>query len=1086
MSATTLYVPCEVIRVRVTYGYGEGLSPIELVMLGAVCQRPDGVAVEELLTLFRLGERVTLDLLGDLLRRGYVVVDFGTAMVRPAPGIGPMQLGALRGAERSKATVDLMVDRLVGAVFPVEEGRRRSGDYRFEVPAPLNAHEDRITEAQLLAVLDRAFERDQLRRKEKRLPGRTPRVIAAHLAPDHLGSTGELRWLPVDVTVREDEATNLLRFAVTDRRLTVAQRALAESRLGQLVADQSDSRFAQALRGCVDRTFTEPPTLPELLSRFNRQTAAAGHAKAGTRIQRHQDLRADYESIANELRALRDAEIEATAVGGRERHDELVAQLVADAHQQIVLVCPTLHYDVLMRYFPLLEAALGRGVQVVLIWGDGREAELPSKVRTALSSLQWRNDGSDLSRLLSSTMPSRLNAALVVADDREALVTGYHFLRRDEIGLQQVGLHVRAPHAGPCLPIESLLLWARRTLQHQYGQLMLVRHDEFDPVPVGAPARVTDAAPRWPESEAPAPGPPPEGETDELTASQVKLWAEQWQNAAARLAQLVAGRTLPRVRLVEDAAHRELLWDALRRPGRRLVLGGFLAHPDALDPRLLTAIDERASAGRRISLVYHRSTASGTGRDAHGSLQGLGGATPVTAERRPTNARVLVTDDRAVVGSFDFVGSSGRTGARYREKAELGLEVVGRQVVDDIARLLGIEVVESEAPVASEQAPAVELSAAGRLLGAVANLPADDRAGVVVAHLTGNAEDWQLLEDLHHVDAPDEILRVAAAAMLRRDQRRNTPTAQRWMHWLAGEAWHRGAFVEAALLRSAVVDPVLRPRTKVTAVAAARRGPRVGSALIDAWSDDLASAEHQALAVLAAVDLLLADGQPAVLSNLVDNDVPDLLPLFELVEPWADLVTLTTRYWKSTSGPLPLRVINADNAGTDRRQVLDSAWQSLGTAVDQCRNARLGFKLASRHLFGTHGVYHAIVDAVADRNVDAVREWVGGAGGVDAQEQFSAAEREAAGLRKPTPVARTQPYVDRMRRIQDAAGALLRCHDEEVGEAQDLRADVARVFARQLHHLWPRLRQASVDGPESIVIETALDDLALVQRWGST
>ncbi|RBJ02840.1 hypothetical protein DRA43_16240, partial [Micromonospora provocatoris] len=259
-----------------------------------------------------------------------------------------------------------------------------------------------------------------------------------------------------------------------------------------------------------------------------------------------------------------------------------------------------------------------------------------------------------------------------------------------------------------------------------------------------------------------------------------------------------------------------------------------------------------------------------------------------------------------------------------------------------------------------------------------------------------------------------------------------------------------------------------------------------GSAVIDAWADDLAPAEHQALAVLAAVDLLLADGRPAVLSNLVDSDVPDLLPLFELDEPWADLVALTTRYWKSTSGPLPLRVVNADNAGTDRQQVLDGAWQALGAAVDQCRNARLGFNLASRHLFGAQGAYHAIVGAVADRNVVAVREWVTGAGGVDAQEQFSAAEREAAGLRKPTPVARTQPYVDRMRRIQDAAAALLRCHDEEVSEAQDTRADAARVFARRLHHLWPRLRQAPVQGPESAVIEAALDDLAFVERWGST
>ncbi|MEU0079229.1 hypothetical protein ABZY58_15120 [Micromonospora tulbaghiae] len=1086
MSATTLYVPCEVVRVRVTLGYGDGLSPIESVTLGAVCRRPDGVAVEELLTLFRLGERVTLDLLGDLLRRGYVVVDFGTAMVRPAPGIDLARLSELRGAERANATVDLMVDRLVGAVFPVEEGLRRSGDYRFEVPAPLTAHQDRITEAQLLAVLDRAFEQEQLRRREKQLPGRARRVLAAHLAPDHLGSTSELRWLPVDVTVHQDEATQLLRFAVTDRRLTVAQRALAESRLGQLVADQSDSRFAQALRGRVDRTFAEPPTLPELLTRFNRRTAAAGHAAAGTRSQRHQDLRADYESIANELRALRDAEVEATAVGGRERHDELVAQLVADARQQVVLVCPTLHYDVLMRYFPLLEAALGRGVQVVLIWGDGREAELPPKVRTALSSLQWRNDGRDLSRLLSSTMPSRLNAALVVADDRQALVTGYHFLRREEHGLDQLGLHVRAPHDGPCLPIESLLLWARRTLQHQYGQLMLVRHDEFDPAPVGTFVRAVHTASRWPEAEVPAPEPPPEGETDELIASQVKLWAEQWQSAAARLAQLVAGRTLPRVRLVEDAAHREMLWDALRQPGRRLVLGGYLAHPDALDPHLLKAVDERAAAGRRVSFIYHRSTASGTGRDAHGSLQGLGGATPVTAERRPTNARVLLTDDRAVVGSFDFVRSSGRTGARYRERAELGLEVVGRQVVDDVARLLGFEVTEPEPSAAGEQASIVELSAAGRLLGAVAHLPADDRAGVVVAHLAGNAEDWQLLDDLRRVDAPDEILRVAAAAVLREDRERDTPAAQRWLHWLTGEAWRRGAFVEAALLRSGVLDPALRPRARVAAAAAARRGPRVGSAVIDAWADDLAPAEHQALAVLAAVDLLLADGRPAVLSNLVDSDVPDLLPLFELDEPWADLVALTTRYWKSTSGPLPLRVVNADNAGTDRQQVLDGAWQALGAAVDQCRNARLGFNLASRHLFGAQGAYHAIVGAVADRNVVAVREWVTGAGGVDAQEQFSAAEREAAGLRKPTPVARTQPYVDRMRRIQDAAAALLRCHDEEVSEAQDTRADAARVFARRLHHLWPRLRQAPVQGPESAVIEAALDDLAFVERWGST
>nr|CEL20880.1 hypothetical protein [Kibdelosporangium sp. MJ126-NF4] len=1066
---------------RVQLGYSNHLSPIEKIVLRAIGASKGGVGVEQLVHLFKLSERVTTDLLGDLLRRRYIVLDFHSARVRLEQGVTMDRLDELQPAERFNDYTDLVIERLAGCVLPAGDAVRRIDDGGLELPVSVSEPRENPSETELLAVLEPAIEQENKRREADGRPRRAHRVLAARLSLDQQPRIVEHRWLALEVGVRFDEDTELLRFTMTDRRLSVAQRASAVKRLNKLVSDRPTTKFVQALKGVAERRRAEPPGLTELLAQFVKHTAEAASAPAGTRISRHGVLTYEYHQVVNQIRARQAAEVIARPVVGAEAHQELLVELIGSAREQLVLACPVVRYDLLNKFFDPIESALAEGVQVVLVWGKNRDAALDDKVRTALSSLRWGGEKRMGARLMVSTMPSRINAAVVVADDRRALVTGHHFLADEGADRRQVGVDMTAPHDEACPAIESLLVWTRRVLRHREGRLMHVRHSEFAG---GQPKR----EPSLPDAGIEPPEPPPDSVDGELAASRVQLWAGRWQAVSGHLQQTMEARALPWAEVVEDGVHRELFWDALRRPAHRLVLSGHLLHPGALDDRVLSALRKRSADGTDVTIVHQRSTAAGTGRDASGVLRELVSEVPLNVVRDATNARVLVGDDELVVTSFDFLGTAGHvSGLPHQGQSEVGIRLVGRAVTEEFADALGQSsaTLPEAAPTTTVWSPVSP--ATQHMLDAVAAAPPGGMPDVVAEHLADGPDLWPMLADLRGASVPVDLLRVAVAGGLRRSAAGlDSAEAQQWLEWLMGERWSNRAFAEAAVLRMGIRDPGLAPQPEFALMAAARGGPTAGRAIAGAWNDGLTESERSVLAVVAAVEILLHDGNQAHRNDLMTAEVPDLVSLLDVGEPFAAVTAAAHDYWQTQKfAALPVDSIEVAGTHAAHSRSVDKAWQRLVAAVEQGQRPQTGFERTHRHLFGSDGVFGHVVEAVGKRDVAAVRRWVAGEGAADIGKLIDKATAVAAPGNDLVTGGRRRNYADRLTRIVHAAQRLASLPMAAVGMDTDHRLESAVRFAKSLAAVWSSVREAQPDGPEGVLLAAALDDIEFVVRWGN-
>lgn len=991
-SMVTLYVPCDTIPVKVRVSFGDGLSAVEQIALraidalardrllpGAEPNPNDPVtSAERLSSILGLGLRVTLDLLHDLWRKGYVVLDFanGDVTVPPhvATAISDGNLGSLPGAELAEFPVELMIDRLTGLVRMLGGSRRP--------PVPRNAveieHDDtavaRVPRAELMAMLEYA-----LQRQDRRIDGedgpvatssqpehrdavdRRPRVQAYRPIDRGDVAAGEQRWLPLDVLVEEDTDSERLVVTVRDSGYPAARRTSAGERISQIVAEQPTSQLARMLRQAARKTLVDPPVLDSMLDNLAKAADTLDAVPAGRRLVRHAEMCDEARICAGQIGNRIRSEVAARLVPADRQIAELL-DVISSARRQLLLVTP----NPLPHHWQAIHDAvadrLDAGVSVMLLWGTARKDKLPGPLHTQLKTLE-RRQTRGLFRM--PQVSTCVRVGLAVADDRRALLTSRDILAPGHASRAPT-LAVSGVGTDGSDAIRALLAWAGRAVpEGSMSRLLLVTEDDFSDASAARRAAVPEAEnlPAAPDDRASA-------------QAQLTAWRDAWASYAADQMERVAAREHPSATLVEDAAHADLLWQAVRTARYRLVLAAERVDRRVVNERFIEHLRKRLAAGVRVTIAGVPSAPTANSSDPMLELRGLEREFPAQVVFSERVGRVLIRDDEVTFSSFDFLRSATADAARPRHlrQAELGIRLGSARFADELAREFGEPAwAGAAAPAARPLSPAAEPRAPMQVIVARQRLLRDftsdaEGAGLVHAELSRAPDPWALVADLDaHTDG--DLRRIAIAASLVQAPA-DPGTQRRWRRRLAEVCWYEGDFFAAAALRRTDGDPGLRPSTHLAAVAAAWHLSGTGDALTEVYVEDLLTdPEERAVIHAVAVASLLRSGDSAA-ADIVQELAKDA------DERWRDFGSAVYLAWGGIDGRSLVPLIAQVLADDREEQRVDDVWDALDEALRLAgQQASYVGKAVRAHqlLFGPQGEFGRIVAATQARDLAALR-----------------------------------------------------------------------------------------------------------------
>lgn len=1021
-----IYLPCDVVPVHVSYGYGDTLSPIELAAMQIIAELPStrdlahedadnsdsapGIGVKQVADLLGLGPRLTKDLIQDLFRRGYIVVDFGQGVIRLAPAVEQQaangMLHRLPGVEREEDKVDVLYERLTGHVLPFSAGTFTTHDPRMRVP--ISRTEKAINSAPHSAILDAV--RKQFSYRNASTIGATEterpkKILSARLSPAELRRTKGVRWLPIDVLVALDEQADRLRFTALGHTLPEALRVKLEQRLGELVVNDRKARFSQAIWAGADTVLIDPPPLEENLKQFMQSAATASEARPGTRRQRHRDLRNEATTIINRIVGQVAREVQAEVVGAAALVSEM-RRLLTEAEQQFVLASPHIDAPELSELLPDLRQALERGVQLVLLWGTGHDSTLSQHARTILHDLsRGEENGQDSQRLLWSGTPSRLDVSLAVADDRSALIVGHALLGRSAVtSARKLGLLIsKPPLTAWSPPLEDILGWCARAMpDFRLSNAMLCQAADFhhpdEDNSTGSDTMLTpkegsfdEAVELERELSRLLPDKAPE---EDAEASSMQVWADGWRALAQRMRRSLEDRILPLAEQIENGAHRDLLWRALRDSKQRLMVASPGLRPEMVTPALIKQLEERLREGLRVTLVCSPA-APGAHHPTYQAIDELARRYPkhlTLVTNRQNSARCLVSDHNVYVGGYRFLAGD----PRWHHRAELGIWLRGgddaerKRRADSVAGSLGanktFQEVGHDADDARDSESPEVVEAASRLLehtDAVGRDWNDALAKVLSRLIERDADPWRLPRYLRQVDA-GKVARTVSARLLLTAPEVATAEANRERIQLVRDLWAEHRFIEASIIRGSVVDADVRPRSGVTRVAAARRTDRIAEAIEslvlecevegNGGEAQLAAERTAAVAVGCAELLLVEHG-----TGCGDQIAEALRAVEHLPTPWEHLRTAVLKYWNEVRRPLPLELIADEIAWDERHHLALRKWNDLEKALAAARQVKMPKDhLLRMHtdLFSGDGTFGQLSPILRHQEAAALQRWL--------------------------------------------------------------------------------------------------------------
>lgn len=1096
MSVAVVYVACETVELQVRLGYGGALSPMELVLLDAV--RAGLNDVGQLTGHLQLGRRLVHDLVYDLYRAGLLTADRSLNRIVVPPEVADrLDRGIpVPGAEYVREKRELMIDQITRRVLPAH-GPLSPPDPRLALPvgnSPVGL--DSVPQSAVLRALDESLKADERQPPGDRShqpvdSGRRRKVLSYRLPPPGLERPRTRRWIELKVEPHWDEHDQRLTMTVVDDRVPVELRESASERLTQLAAEAPGGRPFSELRSVAVGALSEPPSPAGALARLADRLETARGLPAGKRRTWHNDMAADARQLEGLLRDRADREMRVRPVTSDE-HERLVGQLIAQATSQLVICSPRIHYQTLRRHLPALEDAVRRDVRLILLWGAAdrdRDEEFDERTRNVLEDLQRLGGKTGAAQVVLPVTSARTHAKLVVADHTAALVTSAPPLsglgRRSDVGL----LLEQPGDDSPV--ITELLDWVRASVpSYEHSRLVRVRAADFRKAggPAPEPVRVREELPE-PPVEAPA-------EDPAVEASALELWISGWTEYLRQAQARLAARRLPSVRLVTDATHRTLLRVALSRARRRLVIASDGLAAEIVDTGVVGALRARLEEGVEVTLVLPDADQVGDRRqygEARQRLLDLLASFPgrLRLLEGSNRAALLVWDDEAVVGSFNYLAFDGRYG-RHRLASELSVRISGAAAVDAVARAVGA--VGTPAAPETEPEAGPETTAAVPPLGGTAHAAAqrllhdyakqgsaDPR---LVAQVLSAAEDpWHLLDLLGRTSFKDLVAVVAARCLADHRSRGQDGRAGHWQRWLIQHCWDTGQFVEAAVLRLGLPDPGFRPRARTAVLGAARAAHRPGT--VAAVLEELVLEEgllagERVAAALGACSLLLLAG------NASAHEALEVIQP-QLDAPWREFADRVDLYWRAAYLPMPLELIRVSLDGARRDHERARLWKELEQRLAHARAITFASPVSTRThhaLFNTSsGAFAELDRIVAGRGDGELREWREGPGSLTAEQLIQAAGRNASQHGTVMFGSHLKRYLQRLNPVMAAVDDLLDAAGSAA--APGVAPPGAEELGIWLAGHWMELTDAAaaLEGPEGVLARRFLGDLELLARW---
>ena len=1099
MPATPLeiYLPCEILTIKVQVGPQEHLSPLEGLFLKAVHESANHF--HELVDLFGIGHRPTLDLVFDLWRRGYLILDLARGAVhldsRVEELLADDRLDELPGGKSIDEIREVMQDMISGHVLSVS-GRRKPPSSRMIVPTEhLDVGVQDITTADLLSALRRMVDAEEQH-------GRRKKVLSAHLSLSQLNLTREQRWLPIHVECTSDEHTGrvAVRFPGGGSLPTAAARTKVVERIMQIVEDLPDSPFAKHL---LENAATGTPSLPDVddvLHELDEKIKGLAALDPSLHSQRHEQIDAVADKFDEWLLERHHAEVASEIVIGHDEHSESLMALVRNAARQILMVCPWLDYDTVIRLRGILGDALDRGVQVFLLWGIRPDDKLDQRVGNILVELRYGYPA----LFFVSQRSSRTHAKLVVQDGRRALFTSLNFLSPSSSETMEVGVLVSARDAQVhCPPLERLLHWARSAYpEFTPAQSLYLTREDFSRLGVTGTMSVP-----FPQR----PAPPMVGRESgsisrDLLATASRLWQRSWDEYLSAAKALATPPTTA-ARVLIDGQHRDILWHALRTAKRRLLIASDQLGPEVVDSAFLRVLEERLNSGVLIAIVYRRlslyiDVAGADPMAQFADLQNRFSGQLRCVEAR-NHAKVLAFDDIAVVSSFNFLSFDGyyeerRPSVRRKQRSEVGIMLSGRGTADLVVNAvcgafsvdLGdwishstkVEMAGLGPPPSPSSSPAVEWG----ILEALSN-DENARTDALKEALQGVEDPWRLLDRLSGAGLPDSHFRMVAAVVLSSQWTEpQTDAAIRWLHWLVQDAWCQRRFVEAAVLCSAY--PWMRstdvPNGSIVLLAAAWT-VKTQESVLPTLSDgnDLTNSEKLVVAAVALADFMLRGSLEArtALENLGDH-----LPL-----AWKKCAQAVQTYWTTTSQALPVENIRAELDATLQREDIETRWTTLEQRLSEGEEANFKFSAGTKtreFLYHDNGPMGQLRSLAIKRDADGVAAWLAREGVANIDAFLDNATRSATGRNDQYfKGGKRRSFLKVLDSIsREARRVAMSVPPAAIGE-DSWRMDLARTVAKMLHQEWSNLETEAAHSvlAERAVLEMLLDDIRFVADWGA-
>jgi hypothetical protein len=1011
MSETlTLFIPCEIYEVSARVSPSEHLTPLEQLVIEAIGVGAD--SLEALKSLFQLGDRLTREILLDLLKNNYITIDPIGSTIRlsgTVAGRDRKGLGALAAAHVEERQCRVMRELVSGHLLPFPFAGAVTHPGRAPAPPSARLIPGRIppeARDEFLDALTRSVQ-TELRRSSLRLVSAGFPVARG----DELIPTRR-QYLRLRARVGREPASGDLIFRIENPVQLPPQvrRGLGRG-LTVLAKEAATDPFFRSLEGKVP-SLEERWEGPAPALEFLRRTLEGLEGKGiGVVPERHERLTSIRNEVVSLLEEREEARIEAECVAGAENILESVREAILGAQRQLVLITPTSGTSEPIRE-AIRQVIADRRVQVFLLWGKSPDEGISTEFAGWVTLLA----GSEYARFVrAARFSGRTRTPMVIRDATLAVLGTEDFFRYRYTSVAanhpEVALVLRSGDGTPSAAIGDILQWANDAFSPQDGDLLAqirVRgsdwRDPDDPPPdpgrrVQIPSRYAGLATELTAPTIREAGTANAGEADVA----VKIWRDLWKGQLSLLEQWHGGQGGFATRITDDE-HRSLLLRAVRSAMTRLVIATPLLAPDAVDDAFLLALRRRLERTQlQVVVIY--------GNDVRNVIQPLlrledHFAPRMRVLRVANNAGLLVWDDEVLFsgqGPLSFKTIYGPGGRR--QGTVLGVHLhhpsVAETLLRELARQLpqearaAIESLPRPAPVIPPPAPAEADVSAREVRGTVlegatlqhllrkladAGNEPRRRTRVIREHFSSLDPEgdtlWGALDQLQQAELDELDLERAVCASLAAPGAHAHGEYRRWVRFLAGQAWRDHRFFDTASFLAALGgarEGEGLPTRRVAELAALRAAQQpFEDRLLDVAVNGARDQHEAEAATLTAAIALAEHGWPYAADFLSEQREAwprGVAPGFEA------LLGFVARFGR----PFPLDQLQRASAERETQRARQEAQAAFFAAFEEAESIHLDFELGKRmlgELFPDDKPLGILRSAVAAGEADQVHTWM--------------------------------------------------------------------------------------------------------------